>query len=133
MSTGQNPRSTAEMMSDIAGHVGNLVRGEADLARAEMTESLNKVKASVAGMALALALGIVGLNLLAAALVAFAIKAGLPPQWAPVAVGVVLLLIAWAIYSSAKSALHRIGFVPTRSAQNLKRDAAAIKDTFNDA
>ena len=132
MSMAASSRTTRELMSDILGHVGRLIRNEADLARAEISESLDKLKASLAAMALALALGIVGLNVLAATLVVFLTEAGLAPHWASLAVGLVLLVIAFAVYSFAKSALQRIGFMPTRSAENVSRDASAIKDTFND-
>ena len=132
MSMTDSSRTTRELMSDVLGHVSRLMRNEADLARAEISESLDKLKASLAAMALALALGIVGLNVLAAALVVFVAEAGLAPHWASLAVGLVVLAIAFAVYSSAKSALQRIGFMPTRSAENVSRDASAIKDTFND-
>lgn len=132
MSMAASSRTTRELMSDILGHVGRLIRNEADLARAEISESLDKLKASLAAMALALALGIVGLNVLAATLVVFLTEAGLAPHWASLVVGLVLLVIAFAVYSFAKSALQRIGFMPTRSAENVSRDASAIKDTFND-
>lgn len=132
MSMADPSRSTRELMSDILGHVSRLMRNEADLARAEISESMDKLKASLTVMAIALVLGIVGLNVLAAALVVFATEAGLAPHWASLAVGLVLLVIALAVFSFAKSALQGIGFVPTRSAQNVSRDASAIKDTFND-
>lgn len=132
MTPGEPPKSAAGMMSDILGNVGNLVRNEADLARAEIAQSAQKAGASLAAMALALVLAITGLNLLAAALVVAAVKVGIPPEWAPVVVGAGLLLIAILIFTSAKSSLHQIGFVPTRTARNLSRDAAAIKDSFND-
>ncbi len=132
MSIGDPSRTTRELMSDIVGHISRLLRKEADLARAEIVESLDKLKASLAAMALALALGIVALNVLAAALVVFLTEAGLAPNWASLAVGLILLIIAYAVYNSAKSAFHKIGFMPTRSAQNVSRDASAIKDTFND-
>ena len=132
MSMADPSRSTRELMSDILGHVSRLMRNEADLARAEISESMDRLKASLAAMAIALVLGIVGLNVLAAALVVFATEAGLAPHWASLAVGLVLLVIALAVFSFAKSAVNEIGFVPTRSAQNVSRDASAIKDTFND-
>jgi hypothetical protein len=125
-------KSAAEMMSDILGNVGSLVRNEADLARAEFSESLNKAGASLAAMATAVALAIAGLNMVAASLVALLIWAGVPPNWAPLVVGVGLLLIALVIFSSAKSALQQVSFAPTRAARNVERDAAAIKDSFND-
>ncbi|MFN4128784.1 MAG: phage holin family protein [Paracoccaceae bacterium] len=119
-------------MTDILGNVSNLVRNETDLARAEIGESLGKAGASLGTMALALVLAITGLNLLAAALVAVVVWAGLPPPWAAAVVGAVLLGIALALFYTAKSALNHIGFVPTRTAHNVSRDVAAIKESFND-
>ena len=126
------PKSAGEMMTDILGNVSNLVRNEADLARAEIAESMKKAGASLGAMVVALVLAITGLNVVATSLVALAVWAGLPPHWATLLVGAVLLLIALAIFSSARSALNQIGFLPTRAARNVQRDAAAIKDSFND-
>lgn len=126
------PKSAGEMMTGILGNVSNLVRNETDLARAEVAESLGKAGGSLGVMALALVLAIAGLNLLAAALVMLVVWAGLPPHWATVVVGAGLLLIAFAMFSSARSALNQIGFVPTRAARNVSRDVAAFKDSFND-
>ncbi|WP_206018269.1 phage holin family protein [Roseovarius nitratireducens] len=120
------------MMNDLLANVSSLVRHEADLARTEIADDVKKVGASFGTMALALVLAITGLNVLATSLVALVIWAGLPPLWATVLVGAGLLLIALILFYSAKSALQQIGFVPTRTAQNVKRDAATIKDTFND-
>ena len=128
----ENPKSTGEMMSAILANVGNLVRNEADLARAEIAESVKKAGASIAAMAVALVLAITGLNVAAASLVAFAIWAGVPAHWAPAVVGAGILVVALIIFASAKSTLQKIGFVPTRTARNVQRDAAAIKDTFHD-
>jgi len=126
------PKSTGEMMTDILGNVSNLVRNETDLARAEIGESLAKAKSSIGSMALALVLAITGLNLIAAALVALLVWLGLPPHWASAALGSVILGIAFALFVSAKSALNQIGFMPTRAAQSVSRDVAAIKESFND-
>lgn len=130
--TAEPVKSTGEMMADILGNVGNLVRNEADLARTEIGESMNKAGASLGAIAVALVLAIAGLNLLAASLMAVAIWAGLPPHWATFAVGAGLVLIAIILFASAKTTLQQIGFVPTRAARNLSRDAATIKESFND-
>jgi uncharacterized membrane protein YqjE len=132
MTATSNPKSTVEMMNDIIGYVGSLVRNEADLARTEIAENLKRAGASVGAMALALALAITGLNVLATSLVTLVVWAGLAPHWATLVVGAVLLLVALMVFNSAKSALHQIGIVPTRAAHNVLRDAAAIKDSFND-
>lgn len=125
------PRSTGEMMSDIAGNVGNLVRNEADLARAEIAESIGKATASLGAMALAVALAIAGINLLATFGVALVVWAGLSLTWATLVVGAGLIVVALIIFNSAKSALQSIGFVPTRATRNIKRDAATLKEPFN--
>lgn len=132
MTQGDSPKSAGEMMSDIMGNVGNLVRSEVDLARAEIAASAAKAGAALGSMVLAVVLAIAGLNVLAASLVALAIWAGLTPTWATLAVGVGLILIATLIFLSAKSALNQIGFVPTRAARSVQRDAMAIKEAYND-
>lgn len=132
MNGSDSSKSAGEMMSAILGNVSNLVRNETDLARAEIGESLKKAGASLGSMAVALVLAITGLNVLAGALVAAVVWAGLPPPWAAAAVGLGFLVIAVVIFSSAKSALNQIGFVPTRAARSVSRDVAAIKDSLND-
>lgn len=132
MTVANGPKSTAEMIAAVVGNLGNLVRDEADLARAEIAESAGKAGSSLGVMALALVLGMVGLNLVAASLVALAVWAGVPPRWATLAVGAALIGLALILFYSAKSALHQIGFVPTRAARHVQRDVAAIKDTFHD-
>jgi hypothetical protein len=42
MTATDSPRSTGEMMTDILGNVGNLVRNEVNLARAEIAGSISK-------------------------------------------------------------------------------------------
>lgn len=125
-------KSTGEMLADIMGNVSNLVRNEVDLARAEIGISLNKAMAAAGAMAIALVLAIVGLNVLAAALVTLAIRAGLSPTSATLVVGLGLLIIACLVFLSARSAFSRIGFVPTRAARAVGRDTAAIKEAYND-
>ena len=132
MTPADTPRSAGEMMSDIMGNVGNLVRKEVDLARTEISASVGKAGGALASFAIALLLAITGLNVLAAALVAAAVYAGLSPMWATLVVGLALLLLACATFLSAKSTLNQIGFVPTRAARSVQRDATAIKEAYND-
>ncbi len=69
MTAGNALKSTAEMLSDIIGHVGSVICNEADLARTEIAENLKRVGASLVAMGLALALVMTGFNLLATWLV----------------------------------------------------------------
>jgi hypothetical protein len=114
------------------GHVSSLVRSEVDLARAEIGENVNR-----AGLAFGLLLGavviaLVALNVLAAALVAAIAEAGLEAGWAALIVGAVLAVIALAMTVKATKDLKLANLAPTRTARNMKRDAAALKDAYND-
>lgn len=132
MTSAQPPKSTGAMMTDILGNVGNLVRNEVDLARAEIVGSLTKAGGTLATMMVALVLAVSGVTVLSASAVIFMTAAGVPLPWATLIVGIGLLVIAYAMFRSATSALKQIGFVPTRAARNLQRDAAAIKEPFHD-
>lgn len=132
MTSADLSRSTGEMMSDILGNVSSQVRNEVDLARAEFAESVGKATSSLGIMALAFALGVVGLNVLAPLLVGLLVLAGLDPVWATAAVGAGLILVAAMVYSYASSAFNQIGFAPTRAARQIKRDAAVLRDAFDD-
>ncbi len=127
-----SPKSVGEMMADILGNVSNLVRNEVDLARAEVGESFGKVTGAIVQIAVAVVLAITALNLLAAALVGFVVWAGVPAPWAPVIVGAVLLIVALIMVQSARSTLKNTDFIPNRAARNVRKDAAAVKDAYND-
>jgi uncharacterized membrane protein YqjE len=132
MTRADTPKSTGEMMSDIMGNVGNLVRKEVDLARIEVADSLKNATAALSMIAVALVVAIAGINLLATSLVALVIRAGVSPVWATSLVGAGLVLVAVVVFVSAKSTLNNIGFLPARTARSVRRDAAAVKDAYND-
>lgn len=127
-----SPKSVGEMMADIMGNIGNLVRNEVDLARAETARSISQMGGALGLMTLAVVLAITALNLLVGSVVWGAIWMGVPPIYAPLIIGLCLLIVAFAIYLIAKSALSQIGFMPARTARNVLRDAAAIKDAYHD-
>lgn len=132
MTPAGDPRSAGEMMADIMGNVGNIVRNEVDLARAELSGSLAKASAALGRMVAAMILAVVGATQLSQLIVGLIVEAGLPVLWAILAVGTLLLLIGFALLLSAKSILNQIGFVPTRVARSVRRDAAAMKEAYND-
>ena len=128
MNTNDPPKTAGEMLADVMGNVGNLVRNELDLARTEFAASLKSAGTAIAAILVAAILALIGLNVLAAALIGTLVWAGMAPQWASLLVGGGLLVIALLIGSSALSSLQQIGFVPKRTARNVKRDAEAVKD-----
>lgn len=126
------PKSAGEMLADVLGNVGNLVRNEIDLARTELAGDFRSAGMAVGAILIAALLGLTGLNVLTASLIAVLVSFDIPPHWATLIVGVAFILAAVIIAATALKSLKLIGFVPTRAARNLKRDAAAIKDAYND-
>lgn len=119
------------MMADVLAGVSRLVQGELALVRAEVAERLQSARSAVVQACVALVLGITAINLLAAALVAFAIAMGLPPIWATVLTGGLLLLLAFGFAQAAAGRLRDAGSLPKRSAASVKRDVQVLKQAVN--
>lgn len=112
---------------DVLAGISRLVQGEMALARAEAAERLNALRRSAVQLAVAAILGITAINVLAGAAVAVAVALGLPPIWATVLVGAVLLLLALAFAQHAASLMRDAGTAPVRSAASVKRDLEVIQ------
>jgi hypothetical protein len=115
------------MMADVLAGVTRLVQGELALARAEAAERLNAVRESVIHIVIAVLLGITAINVLAGAAVAAAVTLGLPPIWAAVVVGGILLLLALGIAQQAARLLREAGALPKRSVASVKRDVETLQ------
>lgn len=120
-------RGSLALLSEVVAGLGRLVSGELRLARAEAAESLQQAGAGLAKIAIAVVLGLVGLNVLAGAAVAALAAAGLGPAWAAVLVGLALCLLAVGLAMSGRAALRLRGFLPDRTLRNLRRDAEALR------
>lgn len=121
-------RSTPDLISQALQHLGNLVKGEIALARAEVQDGIQTAVAGIAMMAGALVMVLVGLNILAAAIVAGLTEMGLHPGWAAFIVGVLFLVAAAILVVTGKKSLDPSVLAPSRTARNLRRDAETIKE-----
>ncbi|TAG31420.1 MAG: phage holin family protein [Rhodobacterales bacterium] len=119
-------RGTAGLFADVLSGVSRLVQGELELARAEATERLHRLRRSAVQCAVALVLGITSVNVLAGAAVAAIVALGLSPTWASVTVGGVLLLIALGFAQHAAQLMRDVGTLPRRSSASLKRDVEIL-------
>lgn len=105
-----------------------VVRGEVALARAEAGRAIGDLGRALALIAVAGIVALVGLNLLAGALVALAVGWGLSPGWAAVTVGGGLLVLALLVLFLGLGHLQRARLAPQRRAESLRRDLAALRD-----
>ena len=119
-------RPAGEIVQDLMRDVGEVIRGEVRLAKAEMSE-----KVSQAGKAGALFGGAGLLGVMGFAALVFAAIAGLAmvvSTWAAATiVGVFLLCVAGALYLGGRSKLKEVNPVPERTVQTLKDDVEWAK------
>ncbi len=128
-----NPsKSAGGLLSDAMNNVSSLVRNEVDLARAEISENISKAGVAVGLIAGAAIIALVALNVLAAALVAALTEAGIEAGWAALIIGAVLAVIAFILMGKGVNDLKLSSLAPTRTVKNVKRDAAAVKEAYDD-
>ena len=125
-------KSAGGLVQDAMSNVSALVRNEVDLARAEINENLTKAGVAAGMIAAGAIVVLVALNVLAAALVAALTEAGLDGGWAALMVGVVLAVIAYVMIQKGMNDLKLSSLAPTRTAKNVRRDAEAVKDVYDD-
>lgn len=123
--------STGSLLSEVLSHVSSLFRSEVDLARAEIDQNLRRALAAIGMIVAAIVVALTALNVLSAALVAGLTEAGLESGWAALIVGVVFGIIAFALISKGMSDLKLSSIAPSRTAENVKRDAKAMVGTQN--
>lgn len=127
-----DPRNmgTIALLTQVVPLLTGLIRGEAALARAELSAKARQAVLALAGLVLAVVLVLVGLQLLAAALVALLMQAGLAAGPASLLVGLTLLLIAGLLIWRGLAALSLSALLPRRTAHRIREDAQHISEVF---
>lgn len=120
-------QSTTSLLGDVFENLTGLVRSEINLARAEADQNLRRAAMALGFLAAALVLFLTALNVLAAAIAAGLADLGFDAGWAALAVGVAIALIGWALMQKGLSDLKLSSLAPSRTAENVKRDAKAVK------
>jgi hypothetical protein len=118
--------STVETIQNIAGNLGDIVRSEVQLARAEMREEASKAARAGAMMAAGAILGLLGM-----AFVFWTIAFGLT-QWLPVwasslVVGVLLLGTSGALLSMGRGRMRQVHMKPEQTMESVREDVQWIK------
>ena len=128
----QDPRSTGSLLTDVLGSIGNLLRQEVDLARAEVDENLKRAGAALGLLVAAVILAFIGLSVLSTAAISALVLAGISQLWATVLVGLVVLLVAVIMVIVGLKRLKLSSIAPSRAARSLKADANMMKEAYND-
>ena len=132
MNDNTNNKSTGTMLSEALRNVSGLVRSEGDLARAEISENVSRAGVAIGLIAGAAIVVLVALNVLAAALVAAITELGLDAGWSALIVGAGLALIGYLMVNKGLNDLKLSSLAPKRTVKNVQRDAAAVKEAYDD-
>ena len=134
MSTEHNEtnKSAGSLLTEALSHVSSLMRKEVDLARAEVNENLKHAGVAIGMIVGAVVVALTALNVLSAALVAALTEAGIPAGWSAVIVGLLLAIVAYVMVQKGTNDLKLSSLAPTRTAKNVKRDAATMKEVYDD-
>jgi hypothetical protein len=124
-------RSIGGLIKELMQEMTSLVRNEAELAKAEVSEKVSQVQSGIASMAVAGVLLLVGLIVLMDAAVA-GVGYLLPPSlraWlAPLIVGGVLAIIGFILLSKGRSSLKAQNLTPERTADSIRKDKAFAQE-----
>ena len=129
-SDSQKSSSVGTLLSTLLNEVTALVRGEAALAKAEMSEKTHQAMAGVGGVATAGAVLFGGFLTLLAALVML-LNEVLPPETRPwlsaVVVGAVVTLIGVVMLKAGLKKVRAQGLMPSRTMNSLRDDQTLAK------
>lgn len=127
-------RSLPEIFSDLIAQFTRLLQKEGQLARAEVSENIGKAATGlgfVIGGAVLLIPALV--VLLDAAVAAITERGHLAPYWSALIVGGGVLIIGLLLLAFGASRLRPSNMVPTRTMQQLQRDASVAKSQFEES
>jgi hypothetical protein len=116
-------RSIPEIIGDLFGQMGALLRKEGQLARAELSEKLNEAGLGVGLIAGGAVLAIPALVLLLDAASLALVASGLSPTISAVIVGGVALVLAAVLVVVGMSRLKVERLTPKRTLRQLRKDA----------
>jgi putative superfamily III holin-X len=124
-------RPLAGLVSDLWRESATLIREEAALAKAELSEKVASAGAGIASLAIGGAIVFSGFLLLLFAAVA-ALALALPEEhasWlAPLIVGSAVAIVGALVVSVGVRKLHAANLVPERSPRSVRLDANVVKE-----
>ena len=126
------PRSVPEIISDLSSQLTLLLRKEAQLARAEVSENMASVGKGVGltvGGAVLLIPALV--ILLQAAVAALTERYGMASYWSALLIGGATLILGIILASVGLSRLKIENIMPSKTVHQLKRDASVAREQIS--
>jgi len=124
-------RSIGGLIGELMRELSALVRNEAELAKAEVSEKVTQVQSGIASLAIAAILLLVGLIVLMRAAVvgvAYLLPPSMAPWLAPLIVGGVLALIGLILLMKGRSNLKSTNLTLERTTESMRRDKVVAQE-----
>jgi hypothetical protein len=121
-------RSVPEIFIDVVNQVTTLMRKEGQLARAELSEKVSQIGAGLGLVIGGAVLIMPGLVVLLEAGVAALQSTGLAAHWAALIVGGAVAVVGLVLVAVGATRFKAKNLVPTKTIEQLQRDAAVAKD-----
>jgi hypothetical protein len=114
------------MIQNIAGNIGDMVRSEVQLARAEMREEASKAARAGAMVSAGAILGLLGTAFIFWT-IAFGLTAWLPVWAASLVVGLLLLGASGALVMTGMGRMRQVHVKPEQTIESVREDVEWIK------
>jgi putative superfamily III holin-X len=121
-------RSMPEIIGDLFAQLTILLRKEAQLARAEVSENMSGLASGLGVMVAGAVLLIPALVILLQAAVAALTAHGLASYWSALIVGGIVLIVGLILLSIGSSRIKPGNLVPRKTVHQLQRDAEVARE-----
>jgi hypothetical protein len=120
-------RSLPQLITDVVGEVSELLKTEARLIRAEISDKIRQVEVGGGAIAAGAICLLVALIVLAQATIV-ALGNYIGDAWAALLVGVALAVIGAAFLAKGRKDLRPSNLAPERMASQLRKDARLVRE-----
>jgi drug/metabolite transporter (DMT)-like permease len=119
----QDNRSIGDLVAELSGETGLLIRKEVELAKTELTAKARQAGTHAATAAAGGALAHAGLLVILAAIVIGLMQLGVTGWLAAAIVGLGTIAMGYLLFNKGLQALRGASVVPTHTLESLKEDA----------
>lgn len=140
MQEGTSTRSLSTLFSDLTRETSQLIRQEIALARAEIGEKISQAGVGVASLVAGGMIILIGLFFLTealvfgvAALLALVVAETVAAWLSPLLIGLLAVIIGWAIMSKGRRNLQARALAPSRTMASIREDEHLVRDQVRSA